>query len=86
MLRIPQNLCKRAIFMLNARMMMNAVAMNTGCSTSAIRHLRQCFQAIGHMEEELRSGRPRVMTHGQDRHDSEHSSAQWLPNCHSYCF
>ena len=28
-------------------MMMNAVAMNIGCSTHAIRHLRQGFQATG---------------------------------------
>ena len=34
--RIPQNLHKHAIGMLNAGMMMNAVAMNIGCSSCAI--------------------------------------------------
>ena len=43
MTRIPQNLGERAIGMLNAFMTMNAVAMNTGCSACAIRHLRQRF-------------------------------------------
>ena len=34
--RIPQNLSKRVIGMLNASMMMNAVAMNIECFTRAI--------------------------------------------------
>ena len=38
--RIPQNLPKLAIGMLNAGMTMNVVAMNIGCSTPAIGHLR----------------------------------------------
>ena len=42
--RILQNLRERAIGMLNAGMTMNAVAMNTACSTRAIRLLRQRFQ------------------------------------------
>ena len=41
--------------------------MNIGCSTRAIRHLRQRFQAIGCPEDRPRSGRPRVTTRGQDR-------------------
>ena len=45
--RIPQNLRERAIGMLNAGMTMNAVAMNIGCSTHAIRHLRQRNGAYG---------------------------------------
>ena len=62
--RIPQNLHKRAIGMLNAGMTMNAVAMNIGCSTRAIRHLRQCFRAIERTEDRPRSGRPGVTTRG----------------------
>ena len=49
--RIPQNLRKSAIGMLNAGMMMNAVATNTGCSTRAIRHIWQRFKAIGRTED-----------------------------------
>ena len=45
--------------MLNAGMKMNADAMNIGCSTRAIRHIRQRFQAIGRTEDRPRSGRPR---------------------------
>ena len=33
--------------MLNAGMTMNAVVMDIGCSTRAIRHLAKCFQATG---------------------------------------
>ena len=40
---------------------MNAIAMN-------IRHLRQCFQAMGRTEDRPRSGLPRVTTRGQDRY------------------
>ena len=40
--------------------------MNIGCSTRAIRHLRQRFQATGRTEDRSRNGRPRVTTHGQD--------------------
>ena len=43
--RIPQNLRERAIGMLTAGMTMNAVAINIECSTRAIRHLGQGFQA-----------------------------------------
>ena len=67
--RIPQNVRERVIGMLNAGKRMNAVAMNIGCSTRAIRYLRQRFQATGRMEDGPRSGRP---------------PAQPLPNCHSY--
>ena len=42
-----QNLRKRVIGMLNAGMTINAVAVNIRCSTRAIRHLRQRFQATG---------------------------------------
>ena len=49
--RIPQTLRERAIGMLNAGMTMNAAAMNIGCSTRAIRHLRQRFQATGRTED-----------------------------------
>ena len=65
--RIPPYLHQHATGMLNAGMMMNAVAMNIGCSTYAIRHLWQRFQATGHTENQPHSGCPRVMTHGQDR-------------------
>ena len=64
--KIPQNLHGRAIGILNAGMTMNAVAMNR-CSTRAIRHLMQRFQATGLTEDRLRSGYLRVMTRGQDR-------------------
>ena len=47
--RILQNLHKCAIGMLNADM--NAVAMNIGYSTCAIRHLRQPFHATGHTKD-----------------------------------
>ena len=49
--RIPQNVRERDIGMLNAGMTMNVVAMNTGCSTPAIRHLRQRFQSTGRTED-----------------------------------
>ena len=68
MLRFLQDLRERAIGMLNTGMTMNAVATNIVCSIRAIRHLRQRFQAIGHMEDQSRSGRPRVMTRGQNRY------------------
>ena len=48
--RIPQNLSEHAIGMLDAGMTMNAVAMNIGCSTRAVRHLRQRFQATGKID------------------------------------
>ena len=54
--------------MLNAGMTMNAVAMNIGCSTRAIRYLRQRFQSTGPTEDRPRSGRPRNTTRGQDRY------------------
>ena len=52
--RILQNLCEHAIGMLDAGMMMKAVAMNIGCSTRAIRHVRQRFQATGCTEDRWR--------------------------------
>ena len=64
--RIPQNLRKRAIGMLNAGMVINVVAVNIRCSTRAIRHLTQRFQATWRTEDRPRSGRPRVTTRGQD--------------------
>ena len=66
--RIPQNLRQRAIGVLNAGMTMSAVAMNIGCSTRAIRHIMQRFQATGRTEDTPQSGRPRVTTRGQDRY------------------
>ena len=66
--KIPQNLRERAIGMLIAGMTIKAVAMNPGCSTRAILHLRQRFQATGRTEDRPRSGRPRVTTRGQDRY------------------
>ena len=66
--RILQNLLGRAPGMLSAGMRMNAVAMNIGCSTRAIRHLRQRFKATGRTEDRPRSGRPLVTTRGQDRY------------------
>ena len=53
--RILQNLHKCAIGMPNAGVTMNVVAMNSGCSTHAIRHLRQHFQATGHTEDRPRN-------------------------------
>ena len=58
--RIPQNLRERAFGMLNAGMTMNAVAMNIGSSTRAIRHLRQRFQPTGRTEDRPRRERPRI--------------------------
>ena len=66
--RIPQNLRERAIGMLNAGMTMNAFAMNIGCSTRAILHLRRHFQATGRTEDRPRSERLRITTHDQDRY------------------
>ena len=66
--RYLQNLRECAIGMLNAGMTMNAVAMNIECSTHAIRHLKQRFQATGCSEDRPRSGRPRVTTRGQGRY------------------
>jgi hypothetical protein len=47
---------------------MNAVAMNIGCSTRAIRHLwyRQRLQATGHAGDRPRAGRPRVTMRVKD--------------------
>ena len=59
--RIPQNIRGHTIGMLNAGMTMNAVTMNIPCSTRAIRHLRQRFQAA-------RSGRPRITTRGHSEY------------------
>ena len=57
----PQNLREHAIGMLNAGMTRNAVAMNIGCSTCAIQHLRHCFQATGRTRRlTIHSGHPRV--------------------------
>ena len=67
MLRIPQNLCERAIGMLNTGMTMNAFAMNIGFSTCAIRHLRQSFRGKGHTKDQPRSGRQHGTMRGQDR-------------------
>ena len=50
----------------NAGKTMNAVAINIGCSTHAVWHLRQRFQATGHMENRPRSGRPHVRMLGKD--------------------
>ena len=50
MSKIPQSLRERTIGMLNAGMTMQAVSVNIGCSTRAIRHLRQNFQAIGKID------------------------------------
>ena len=66
--RIPQNLRERAIGILNAGMTMNDVAMSIGCSTCAIRHLRQRFQATGRTKGRPRCERPSVTTRGQDRY------------------
>ena len=66
--RMPPNLREHAIGMLNAGMTMNAVAMSIGCSTCAIRHLRQRIQATGRTEDRSRSGRQRITMHGQDRY------------------
>ena len=67
--RIPQNLRERAFGILNAGMTMNSVGMNIGCSTRAIRYLRQRFQATGHTEDRSHTeDRPSVTTRGQDRY------------------
>ena len=66
--RIQQNSRERAIGMLYAGMTMNAVGMNIGCSTRAIRNLRQRFKTTGRTEDRPGSGRPRVTMHGQDRY------------------
>ena len=53
--RIPQNIREHAIGMLNGGMTMNAVAMNIGCSTHAISHLKQRFQTTECSEDRPRS-------------------------------
>jgi hypothetical protein len=63
--RSPQNVRERAIGMLNAGMTTTAVAMNIGCSTRAIRYIRQRFQATERTIDRPRSGRPRVTTRAQ---------------------
>ena len=64
--RFLQNLRERAIGMLNDGMTTNSVAVNTGCSTWGIRHLRRRFQATGRTEDRPHIGRPRVMACCQD--------------------
>ena len=49
-------------------MTMNAVTMNIGCSTRAIRHLRQRFHAKVRSEVRPRSGSLRVTTRDQVRY------------------
>ena len=66
--RIPQNLPKLAIGMLNAGMTMNAVAMNIGCSTPAIGHLRHRFKATVRTKDRPCSGCLLIMTLSQDRY------------------
>ena len=66
--RIPLNLRERSSGMPNAGMTMNAVAMNNGCSTRAIRDIKQRFQATGCTQNRPRSGRSRVTTRDQDRY------------------
>ena len=56
--RSLQNLPERSIGMLNAGMTINSVTMNIGCSSRAIRQLRQRFQATGRTEDRSDSGRP----------------------------
>ena len=71
------------IGMLNAGMTINAVAINTGYSTRAIRHLRQTFssnRAYGRSTTYWTSAChdtwPRPLY-------SEHPPAHSLPNCHN---
>ena len=45
-----KKLCECAIDMRNAGMTMNAVAINIGYSTCAVRYLRQRFQGTGHTD------------------------------------
>ena len=82
--RIAQNLRERAIGMFNAGMTMNAVVVDIGRSTRAIRHLGQRFQATGHTEDRPRSRRPRVTTHGQDRYirNTHQTSTATAANTH----
>ena len=63
--RILQNLRERVNGILNAGMTMNAVSMNIGCSSRAIRHFSQRFQATGRREDLPHSGRSRITTRGQ---------------------
>ena len=49
--RIPKDLRGRAIGMSNVGMTMDAVVVNTECSTSAIRHLWQRFQTTERTED-----------------------------------
>ena len=83
--RLQKNLREHAIGMLNTGMAMDAVAMNVGCSTRAIRHLRQRFQATGCTKD-----RPRVWTsttRGQDSYvRNTHLRNRFCHSyCHSYC-
>ena len=56
----------------------------------AIRHLRQHFQATGHMEDRPRSGRPCITLPGQDRyfwtpthlHNHFQTATATAPNTH----
>ena len=54
--------------MLNAGITMNDVAMNIGCSTHAIRHLKQPFQVTGRTKDRPHSGHPIITTRGQNRY------------------
>ena len=81
---IPKKIREHVIGMLNAGMTMNSVAMNIECSTRAIRHLRERFQATGRTEDRPRSGRPRVMTCGQGRY-IRNMHVAIASNYHSYC-
>ena len=66
--RIPNNLRKRAIGMLDAGMSTKHVARHVECSSRAIRNLRIRFRTTGNTNDLPRRGRPRVTKRGQDRY------------------
>ena len=81
--RIPQNLRERVIGLLNVGMTMNAFAMNIGCSTRAIRHLRQRLQATRRTEDRPRrdvcASRRLAKTHIRNRFQTATATAAKKP-------
>ena len=66
--RIPNNLCERAIGMLDAGMSTEHVVRHVGCSSRAIRNFCIRLRTTGSTNDLPRRGRPRFTTRGPDHY------------------
>ena len=84
--RVPQNMCKRAIGMLQAGMRTVEIARQLGTSARTIRRLRERFNTTGKTKDRPRSGRPRVTTARCQRSlHSDDTFAGQILNCVCDC-